>query len=174
LAIAKPRVQFQVRHSDEGKYSRQIVANSHKERIGRVDRCCSPEIAVYNAFFDYQPSDAGNDCLMSPTKRLSLGLIAGAARGLFPGERVAPLEILADDFLPGRRESKRSSGNHSRRLMKELTTSIHAAGCALLFSSILELTGAAQTRELLPVPDIPGYRTLKLTARLPLPLVVRR
>jgi hypothetical protein len=58
--------------------------------------------------------------------------------------------------------------------MKKLTTSIHAAGCALLFSSILALAGAAQTREILPVPDIPGYRTVKLTVCLPLSLVVRR
>jgi hypothetical protein len=58
--------------------------------------------------------------------------------------------------------------------MKKLTTGIHTAGCALLFSSILALTGAAQTRELLPVPDIPGYRTLNLTVRLPLSLEVRQ
>jgi hypothetical protein len=56
--------------------------------------------------------------------------------------------------------------------MKKLTTGIHAAGYALLFSSMLALTGAAQTRELLPVQDIPGYRTVKLTVRLPLSLVV--
>jgi hypothetical protein len=58
--------------------------------------------------------------------------------------------------------------------MKRPTTGFPTAGCALLFSSILALTGAAQTRELLPVPDISGYRTLNLTVRLPLSLEVRQ
>ena len=36
---------------------------------------------------------------MSLTKKLLIGLTAGAALGLFLGERVAPLEILADGFV---------------------------------------------------------------------------
>lgn len=45
--------------------------------------------------------------------------------------------------------------------MKKLMTGIRTAGCASLVCTIVALTGFAQTRELLPVPDIPGYRTLK-------------
>ncbi len=45
--------------------------------------------------------------------------------------------------------------------MKRLTTAVLVIGCAVLFFWILPLTGSAQTREPLPVPDIPGYNTLK-------------
>ncbi len=45
--------------------------------------------------------------------------------------------------------------------MKKLTTVVRVISCALLFFLILPLIGPAQTREPLPVPDIPGYRTLK-------------
>ncbi len=43
---------------------------------------------------------------------------------------------------------------------------ICAASCALLFCSVMALTAEAQTRALLPVPDIPGYRTLKCDLHL--------
>src|SRR5512143_3002161 len=45
--------------------------------------------------------------------------------------------------------------------MKKLMTGIRTAGQASLVCTIMALTGFAQTRELLPVPDIPGYKTLK-------------
>ncbi len=45
--------------------------------------------------------------------------------------------------------------------MKKLTTVVRVVSCALLILLILALSGSAQTREPLPVPDIPGYKTLK-------------
>ncbi len=44
---------------------------------------------------------------------------------------------------------------------RNVTNAIRFASCALLSISILLFAGVAQTRDPLPVPDIPGFRTLK-------------
>ena len=44
---------------------------------------------------------------------------------------------------------------------RKVMHAIRVTGCAFLIASFLPLIGVAQTRDPLPVPDIPGFKTLK-------------